>query len=321
MNYTLNRTAPDTVRRICEKYKVSFLCANIFARRGITTGDEIKFYLESGLNYLHSPFYFTDMEEAVERILSAQEEKESIAIFGDRDADGITSTALLAKELRSMDIEVFTHLPQGDDPYGLTMNAVAAIREEGASLVITVDCGISCNAEIDALNQAGIDVIVVDHHIAGEELPDALALINPKVASSGYPFEHLAGCAVTSKLIWALRFASTPLYRSRVILLHSQPGPGEDTTTIVQAVELYFVIDDASLACELKSMAEDTNKVLREVKTGVWKERGFDYESCELSGHCGSCSDKKTCASIRKIQAKVNLVRRNKQKENADAQQ
>ena len=68
-------------------------------------------------------------------------------------------------------------------------------------------------------------------------------------------------------------------------------------------------------------MAEDTNKVLREVKTGVWKERGFDYESCELSGHCGSCSDKKTCASIRKIQAKVNLVRRNKQKENADAQQ
>ena len=185
MNYTLNRTAPDTVRRICEKYKVSFLCANIFARRGITTGDEIKFYLESGLNYLHSPFYFTDMEEAVERILSAQEEKESIAIFGDRDADGITSTALLAKELRSMGIEVFTHLPQGDDPYGLTMNAVEAIREEGASLVITVDCGISCNAEIDALNQAGIDVIVVDHHIAGEELPDALALINPNGASSG----------------------------------------------------------------------------------------------------------------------------------------
>lgn len=89
----------------------------------------------------------------------------------------------------------------------------------------------------------------------------------------------------------------------------------------VQAVELYFVIDDASLASELKSMAADTHKVLREVKTGVWKERGFDYESCELSGHCGSCSDKKTCASIRKIQAKVNLVRRNKQKENADAQQ
>lgn len=257
MNYTLNRTAPDTVRRICEKYKVSFLCANIFARRGITTGDEIKFYLESGLNYLHSPFYFTDMEEAVERILSAREEKESIAVFGDRDADGITSTALLAKELRSMDIEVFTHLPQGDEPYGLTMKAVDEIKAEGASLVITVDCGISCNAEIDALNHAGIDVIVVDHHIAGEDLPDALALINPKVASSGYPFEHLAGCAVTSKLIWALRFASTPLYRSRVILLHSQPGPGEDTTTIVQAVELYNLVPVSRVVEELPNRAVD----------------------------------------------------------------
>ena len=257
MDYILPKPGPDVVRRICEKYKVDFLAANIFARRGITHAEDIKYYLESGINYLHSPFLFKDMEEAVERILACAEEKEKIAIFGDRDADGITSTALLAAELRSMGIEVFTHLPQGDEPYGLSSKAVEQIISEGAGLVITVDNGITAIKEIEALNNAGIDTIVTDHHLPGDALPDALAVLDPKVSSCGYPFEHLAGCAVTSKLIWALRFASSPLYKSHVILLHAEPGPGEDTTTIVQAVELYNLVEVSRVIEELPNRAVD----------------------------------------------------------------
>lgn len=257
MNYTLQRTSPDMVRRICERFKVDFLSANIFARRGIHEADEIKYYLEGGLNLLHSPFHFHDMEEAVERVLNAQEEGQRIAVFGDRDADGITSTAILAQELRSMGLEVVTHLPEGDEPYGLTMKAVETIADEGASLVVTVDNGITCIQEIDELNRRGIDTIVLDHHLAGDELPDALATIDPKVASCGYPFEHLAGCAVTAKFIWALRFAQTPLYKSHVILLHAEPGPGNDTTTIVQAVELYNLVELGRIVEELPNRAVD----------------------------------------------------------------
>lgn len=257
MEYILQRTAPDVVRRICEKYRVDFLSANIFARRGISEAGEIKYYLEGGLNLLHSPFLFHDMEEAVERVLLAQEDGQVVAIYGDRDADGITSTALLAQELRGMGIDVRTHLPEGDEPYGLSMKAVETIADEGARLVITVDNGITCIDEIDELNRRGIDTIVLDHHLSGQKLPDALATIDPKVASSGYPFEHLAGCAVTAKFIWALRFAMTPLYKSHVILLHAEPGPGEDTTTIVQAVELYNLVEVSRIVEELPNRSVD----------------------------------------------------------------
>lgn len=257
MEYRIMHTSVEDVRRLCEKYRLDFLSANIFTRRGILRGSDIRYYLENGVNELHSPYSFNEMEEAVERILSAQEEGEKVAIFGDRDADGITGTALLANELEAMGLEVFIHLPQGDDPYGLSMKAVEEIEKEGATLVITVDNGITCIDEIDELNRKGIDTIVVDHHIAGEELPDALATIDPKAPDSGYPFEHLAGCAVAAKLVWALRFALTPLYKSHVILLHAEPGPGEDTTTIVQAVELYNLVEEDRVVEELPNRAID----------------------------------------------------------------
>lgn len=259
MRYTLQRTRVDEVRRLCEKFRLDFLDANIFARRGISKADDIRFYLEGGVNNLRSPFLFDDMEEAVERILSAQEEGETIAIFGDRDADGITSTALLCQELEAMGLEVKCHLPEGDEPYGLSMKAVDEIREEGARLVITVDNGITCLEEVDRLNGYGIDTIVVDHHLAGDELPDALAILDPKAPDSGYPFEHLAGCAVTAKLVWALRFAQTPLYKSHVILLHAEPGPGdvEKSTTVVQAVELYNLVEVERIVEALPNRAVD----------------------------------------------------------------
>ena len=257
MNYVLPRIAPDAPRRIVEKYHCDLLSATIFARRGVTTGHEIRYYLESGLGYLHSPFLFKDMESAVERINAAIEEGEKICIFGDRDADGITSTALLTGELKKMGADVSYRLPEGDSPYGLTSESVQEIASANVTLVITVDCGISCLEEVSKLNELGVDTIITDHHLPSETLPPALAIINPRVKDSGYPFEFLAGCGVASKLIWALRFSQTDFFSSPIILLHAEPGPGEDTTTIVQAVQIENLVETDRVIEELPNGAVD----------------------------------------------------------------
>lgn len=261
LKYKMNRVQPDSVRRICERYaKGDLLLANILARRGVERADDMKWWLEKGVNWLHSPFLFSDMRDAVDRILAAAEEGEKVAVFGDRDADGITSSAILVSEFRRMGIDTMVLLPEGDEPYGLTKEAVEKIREAAATLIVTCDNGISCREEVDLANSYGIDVIVTDHHLApGDDLPDALAIIDPKAPSCGYPFEHLAGCAVAAKLVWALRFAKTPWYGSAAILLHAEPGPGDNTTTIVQAVELRDLAEVDRVVEELPNGSVDFN--------------------------------------------------------------
>ncbi|MDY5057102.1 MAG: DHH family phosphoesterase, partial [Bullifex sp.] len=257
MKYELKRVSPEVPRRLVEKYRCDLLSATILSRRGITHRNDLRFYLENSLNCLHSPFLFEDMDAAVTRINEALEAKERICIFGDRDADGITATTLMIEELERLGADVFYMLPEGDDPYGLTAQAVEKIKEEKATLVITVDCGISCHEEIDALSASGIDTIVTDHHISGDEVPSAVAVIDPKVPSSKYPFEHLAGCGVAAKLIWALRFSRTKFYGSAVILLHALPGPGENTTTIIEAVQLENLVETARVVEEIPNGAVD----------------------------------------------------------------
>lgn len=245
----------EVSRHLVEKYGVDLLTATILYRRGAKTADDIKYFLESDVTYLHSPFLFEDMEMVVERIGAAVEEGEKVCIFGDRDADGITSTALLTLELRSMGLEVESMLPEGDSPYGLTMDAVQKLKEQGVTLVITVDCGISNVQEIAALSDAGIDTLVFDHHLAGDVFPSAVAIIDPKIAGSGYPFMDLSGCGVVAKVIWALRFARTDLYGMECILLHAEPGPGDNTSTIIQAIRLENLMETDSLVEEVPNGA------------------------------------------------------------------
>ncbi len=223
------------VRRLHEQFGLDVLSASILARRGLTSRDQVKFFMESELTYLHNPFLFDDMEEVVDRINQAVSEGEKVRVFGDRDVDGITSTALLVQELQSMGIEVSYKLPEGDEPYGLSIEGVKAAHSEDVTLIITVDCGISNFDEIAQAHSLGIDTIVLDHHISGESLPPALAIIDPKVPGCGYPFNHLAGCGVVAKVIWALRFSKSDFYREECILLHAQPG---HDTVIIQAMRL-----------------------------------------------------------------------------------
>lgn len=242
MNWNKKKIETDEVMKLHSRYKIDLMTCSILARRNITDRDKVKFYLENELLYMHSPFLFEDMELAVERIRNAQSEGEKVRIFGDRDVDGITSTVLLKNELDRLDIDVSYTIPDGDDPYGMTIEKVQKAKEDDVTLIITVDCGISEIEEINYAKQLGIDTIVLDHHISGTTLPKAYAIIDPKKEGTTYPFEHLAGCGVVAKTIWALRFSYTELYNEEFILLHSQPG---NDTIIIQAAKIknFMVID------------------------------------------------------------------------------
>ena len=242
MVWNKSPVSAQEIRRLHEQYGLDMLSASILVRRGQTSSEQVKFFLEQELTYLHNPFLFDDMEEVVDRINEAIVEGEKVCVVGDRDVDGITSTALLVQELRTMGLEVGYQLPEGDDPYGMTLSGVEKAYEDKVTLIITVDCGISNFAEIVHAHSLGIDTIVLDHHISGDTLPPALAIIDPKMPGSGYPFEHLAGCGVVAKVIWALRFSQTDFYREECILLHAQPG---HDTIIIQAMRIQnlLVID------------------------------------------------------------------------------
>jgi single-stranded-DNA-specific exonuclease len=236
------------VRQISSDYGIDLLTASVLERRGIREQEQIKFYLESDLAYLHNPFLFEDMETAVDRILEAAAEGEKVRIFGDRDVDGMTSTVILVEGLREVGIEADWKLPEGDEPYGLTKEGVRAFYEDHGTLIITVDCGISNHAEIACAAELGIDTIVLDHHLSDTLLPPAAAVINPKIEGCGYPFADLAGCGVAAKLIWALRFSSTDLYKQEMVLLHAEPGSG---TVIIEAVKLENLIEIDRLRVEV----------------------------------------------------------------------
>ncbi|MDC7225496.1 MAG: single-stranded-DNA-specific exonuclease RecJ [Spirochaetales bacterium] len=235
MVWNKKNISADKVREISGRFGIDLLPASIFVRRGITDFTKLKFYLEDDLQYLHSPFNFEEMEEIIDRIKLAASEGEKVKIFGDRDVDGITSTVLLYNELTSMGIEASWRLPEGDDPYGLTIQAVDEFREVDGSLLITVDCGISNYNEIKHAADLGIDTIVIDHHNSPEVLPPAYGIINPKMEDSCYPFMHLAGCGVVSKVVWALRFSRLDLYNQEFCMLNIRPG---NESYILEAVRV-----------------------------------------------------------------------------------
>ncbi len=240
MKWNKSDIEKDNVRTLAGKYDVDLLTASILVRRGVTEPEEIKFYLENDLLFSHNPFLFTEMEEVVDRIQQASVEGEKVKIFGDRDVDGITSTVLLKEELKRFDIEADWALPLGNDPYGLTVDVVEEFAEAGGELLITVDCGISNIEEIKRAAELGVDTIIIDHHNPQEELPPALAIIDPKISESGYPFRDLAGCGVVAKLIWALEFSRTEMYKEELVLLHARPG---NDTIILEAVKISNLVE------------------------------------------------------------------------------
>ena len=223
MEWLKTELAADDVKSFADKYGCDLLFASILLRRGIQSGREIRYYLETDLRHLRNPFDIPGMEDAVERILTAKEEGEKIMVFGDRDVDGITGTVLLTDFLRRSGFDVRWQLPMGEEAYGLSIKAIEDFAADYGSLIITVDCGITNREEISRAAELGVGVIVTDHHNPPEILPDADALVNPKLPGS-YPFKDLSGCAVAYKLVSALRFAlKSEVYAQPICLLAARP--------------------------------------------------------------------------------------------------
>jgi len=213
----------NEVDELVKKYNVDQLTASIMLRRNIVEGKSILYYMEDDLRFQHSPFCFSNMEDAVDRILDAKEENEKILIFGDRDVDGVSATTILYDCLTEMGLDVEYRLPGGDDPYGLSIEAVDDFAEKYGSLIITVDCGISNNIEVAYAADKGMDVIILDHHNPPEELPSPAIIIDAKLEDSGYPFKDISGAAVVYKLVSALRFSQSKWYKEEITLLNVRP--------------------------------------------------------------------------------------------------
>ena len=203
--WQIYETDEEKVEKLKEKYKINNLLAIILVNRGITDEEEIRQFLKPTRQDFYDPYLMKDMEIAVERIVKAIENQEKVIIYGDYDVDGITSTTVLKKFLKDLGLEVSYYIPNRlNEGYGLNKTAVEKIVNEGYSLMITVDCGITGIEEIDYANSLGLEVIVTDHHEPVEELPKALAVIDNKRKDSKYPFRDLAGVGVAFKVCQAL---------------------------------------------------------------------------------------------------------------------
>jgi single-stranded-DNA-specific exonuclease len=201
----------ELVKAIAKEYSCGLLTAFILARRGII-GGEIPYFL-SGDTPLHDPLLLPGISEAIERIQQALVNKEKVLVFGDRDVDGITGTVLLVDYLQSLGIDAVWRIPIEDEPYGLSVKAVEDFASKNGKLIVTVDCGISSHAEIEYAITLGLDVVITDHHTPKEVLPNALAIVNPKLSNSSYPFPDISGCTVAYKLVCALQtFSGIPYF-------------------------------------------------------------------------------------------------------------
>jgi single-stranded-DNA-specific exonuclease len=191
----------EAVSRLASELNVPRGIAAVLVGRNITTFDGSKTFFRPELNAFYDPFLFLSMEKAVSRILDAIKRREKIMVYGDYDVDGITSTALMIHVLRTLHADCDYYLPNRlTEGYGISKNGIEQIRQSGARLIISVDCGITSNEEVALAREAGIDFIVTDHHEPKECIPDAVAILNPKVPGSGYPDTALAGVGVTLKL-------------------------------------------------------------------------------------------------------------------------
>lgn len=198
-------TNEEQIQKLVEEKNLSFLLSSILVNRGITTAEETELFLNPTRDNFHDPFKMPDMKQAVDRILKAIETNEKVIIYGDYDADGITSITVLKKFLEERGLEAGYYIPNRlKEGYGLNHNAIDSIHKEGYTLMITVDCGISGNQEIAYAMELGMDVIVTDHHEPAEELPKCLAVVDSKRKDNEYPFNQLAGVGVVFKLIQAL---------------------------------------------------------------------------------------------------------------------
>ena len=196
---------PQVTAQLAKEINISESIARILIHRDITTYQQAKEFFRPQLSQLHDPFLMDGMTQAVDRITKAVETKEKILLFGDYDVDGTNSVAMLYLFFTHLGLDSIVHVPDRvKEGYGISNSGIDRGKEFGATLLVSIDCGITAIDQVEYARSLGIDVIICDHHEPGERLPNAYAVLDPLKPNCPYPFKYLCGCGVGFKLIQAI---------------------------------------------------------------------------------------------------------------------
>jgi single-stranded-DNA-specific exonuclease len=206
MRWTIkSKPEKEQVQKLQNELQVDETIATLLFKRGIENFEQARTFFRPSLNDLHNPYLMKDMDKAVSRIEKAIENNENILVFGDYDVDGTTAVSLVSSYLKSYYPNVATYIPDRyDEGYGISYKGIDFADDNGISLIIALDCGIKSIEHIAYANEKNIDFIICDHHRPGNELPNAIAVLDPKRDDCFYPYDELCGCGVGFKLIQAL---------------------------------------------------------------------------------------------------------------------
>ncbi len=195
----------DITLNLAQQLGVETTIAKLLVQRGIESYDEAKAFFRPNLSDLHDPYLMKDMDKAVERIEKAIENGENILVFGDYDVDGTTSVSLMSSYLKTIHPTIATYIPDRyAEGYGVSYQGIDYAEDNNITLIIALDCGIKAIDKVAYASKKGIDFIICDHHRPGNEIPDAVAVLDPKRVDCEYPYKELCGCGVGFKLIQAL---------------------------------------------------------------------------------------------------------------------
>lgn len=206
MRWTLKpKPNPKTVNTLAKSLQIDTPIASLLVQRGIETFEDAKSFFRPSLDHLHDPYLMKDMDKAVVRIQQAITNNENILVYGDYDVDGTTSVALMSSFLKTKTPQVATYIPDRyDEGYGISYKGIDFAEDNDFTLIIALDCGIKAIDKIAYAEKKGIDFIICDHHRPGAEIPNAVAVLDPKQNDCNYPYKELCGCGVGFKLIQAL---------------------------------------------------------------------------------------------------------------------
>lgn len=270
--WRVHHPIPDEVSRSLHDF--SPLMRQLLYNRGYQDGEVASTFVAGTVNFPTDPFLLNSMEKAVSRINKAIRDEERIVIYGDYDADGVTSTALLFGFFASIGLETHPYIPDRfEEGYGLNSQAIHFLAEKGTDLIITVDCGVRAVEEVALANELGMDVIVTDHHVPGDELPSALAVIDPKQPGDPYPEKYLAGVGLAYKVVQAY--------------LITYPQQGVSADDWLDLVAIGTAVDLAPLKGENRTLVKaGLEKIQRSPRQGIFslaQVARIDLNKCKAS--------------------------------------
>ncbi len=203
--WVIRETDNNTVLQLQDALGIHPVLCKLLVDRGIDTYDKAKYFFRPELDHLHDPFLMKDMDKAVDRIVAAMSAGERILIYGDYDVDGTTSVALMFLFLNPVYPNIDYYIPNRyKEGYGISMEGIDYAADNNCSLIIALDCGVKAIEQAKYAVEKGIDMIICDHHLPGEELPEVVALLDPHQPNCNYPYKYLSGCGLGFKLAQAI---------------------------------------------------------------------------------------------------------------------